>query len=333
MNGDDPRTTNHAPPRLLTIGRVNLDLFVTEPGMPTANATPFRACVGGSPTNIAIVAQRLGVPSAVLSSVGADFAGELLRRQLTATGVRTDWVLTGIGATSLALLATMDADQIVRQFYRHDPADSHVKRSVIPDLPWDSLEALVISADAVARGEMVETVRAAVEEAARQAIPVWWDLDLRPSTWPDLAEYAQVVGEAVEDGSVIIGTEDEFAALFKLADDDISGVEKALAKAAFPHVVLKRGAEGATLLVEGREQASAPAETVDPVCTVGGGDATAGSLLAARLSGIDWERSLRLAMRVAGWTVQQPYCSTGFPALRDLGLSALDPCQVDGIMS
>ncbi|MTD54368.1 carbohydrate kinase family protein [Amycolatopsis pithecellobii] len=321
------------PPRLLTVGRMNLDLYAKELGVRMADATSFRASIGGSPTNIAIVAQRLGLPSAVLSAVGADFTGQLLRNQLAATGVRTDWVFTRAGATSLALLATVAADQGERQFYRHDPADSHVEPSVVPQLPWGSLEAIAVSADAIARGEMAETVRAVCAEADRLAIGVWWDLDLRPSTWPDLSEYARANRALVYGASVLIGTEAEFAALFGLAADDITGVEKTLGTAPFPLVVLKRGAQGASLLVDGKEEISVPAHAVSPVCTVGGGDATAGSLIAARLAGFGWGDSLRLAMRVAGWTVEQPFCSTGFPALSDIGMSALDPGQLGEVVS
>jgi sugar/nucleoside kinase (ribokinase family) len=330
MNLDTAPTPNWTP-RLLTVGRVNLDMYVEGLGVAMADASSFRASVGGSPTNIAIAAARLGLPSAVLSAVGADFAGELVRKQLAATGVRTDWVLTLPGSTSLALLATLSADVGERQFYRDDPADARVDRAVVAVLPWGSLEAIAISADAVARGDMADTITAIVEQADRRAIPVWWDLDLRVSTWADPGHYARIVRAAVQDASVVIGTENEFAALFGLDADDVTGVEKALAEAAFPQVVLKRGGAGAALFIDGHEQTSAPAEVIDPVCTVGGGDATAGSLIAARLSGFDWEHALRLAMRVAGRTVQQPYCSSGFPTLTDIGLSALDPDQLDEV--
>jgi 5-dehydro-2-deoxygluconokinase len=312
-----------ARPRLLTVGRINLDFYVEELGVAMAQASTFRGTVGGSPTNIAIVAARLGLPSAVLSAVGADYAGELVRNQLAATGVCTDWVLTRPGSTSMALLATLAADVGERQFYRHDPADTHVDPSVVPALPWASLEAIAVSADALARGQMADTVSTVIAQAHRHAIAVWCDLDLRPSTWADPGDYAQAVRPVVEDASVIVGTEDEFAALFGLDADDTAGVENALLSAAFGQVVLKRGAQGAALYIDGREQVAVPAQAVHPVCTVGGGDATAGSLIAARLNGADWPDALRLAMRVAAWTVEQPYCSTGFPTLADLGLADL----------
>jgi hypothetical protein len=52
---------NDGAPALLTVGRVNLDLYVEELRVAMAGATSFRPSVGGSPTNIAIVAHRLTV--------------------------------------------------------------------------------------------------------------------------------------------------------------------------------------------------------------------------------------------------------------------------------
>lgn len=325
----DQATTPPRPPLLLTVGRLNLDLYVEQLGVAMADASMFRASVGGSPTNIAIVARRLGVPAAVLSAAGTDPAGDLVLTQLSATGVDTRWIRRlPVGSTSMALLATLSADRGERQFYRHDPTDAHVAPDAVSDLPWDSLRAVALSADALAVGAMADTVRAVGGEAHRRGIPIWWDLDLRPNSWvTDPARYAAIVVPALEYAAVVVGTEDEYAALFGLAPDDLNGVETALAEHAFPHAVLKRGADGASLFIDGRRDLSVPAVTFDPVCTVGGGDAVAGTLVAARLAGCDWSESLNLAMRVAGWTVQQPYCSTGFPTPAQLGIEPLDPAS------
>lgn len=139
MNVDDA-TTPTRPPLLLTVGRVNLDLYVEQLGVAMADTATFRASVGGSPTNIAIVARRLGVPAAVLSAAGTDPAGDVVLSQLGATGVDTRWIgRLPAGSTSMAILATLSADQVERQFYRHDPTDAHVGPQAVPGLPWDSL--------------------------------------------------------------------------------------------------------------------------------------------------------------------------------------------------
>lgn len=314
----------HALPQLLTVGRINMDLYVDQLGVPIAEATSFRASVGGSPTNTAIVAQRLGMPAAVLSATGSDYAGELVVNQLADFGVSTAWVQRlPSGSTSLALLATLSADEGERQFYRDDPADAKVDAAIVPDLPWDSLRVVALSADALARGSMAETVAAVAKEAGRRGVPVWWDLDLRPSSWPDRATYAKTVRPAIAGATVVIGTEDEFAHLVDQDLADATTIRTAAQESRVQDVVLKLGSAGAMLISEAEPDLTVGAVSAAPVCTVGGGDATAGTLVAARSAGLSWKESLELSMRVAGWTVEQPFCSTGFPNLCDLGLDPL----------
>jgi sugar/nucleoside kinase (ribokinase family) len=315
--------TSRQPPILLTVGRINLDLYVDALGVAMADATTFRASVGGSPTNIAIVAQRLGLPSAVLSAAGQDYAGDLVINQLQSFGVDTRWVSrTPEGATSLALLATLEPDVGQRQFYRHQPADAYLHSSVVDTLPWDSLRTIVISADALALGTTPRTISSLLDRAAEHTVPVWWDLDLRPSSWPNLTRYADTVAGSLTHGAGVIGTVEEFAALHGLPPEDVGAVRTAAQLSGSPDTVLKLGAQGAVWFTNGNEIA-VPAATAEPICTVGGGDAAAGSLIAGRLAGLPRREALQLAMRVAAHTVQQPYCSTGFPTLHDLRIDSL----------
>lgn len=318
-------------PLLLTVGRINLDMYVDALGVPMADATSFRASVGGSPTNIAIVAQRLGLPSAVLSAIGDDFAGDLVLTQLARFGVDTRWVQrSSEGATSLALLATLAPDTGQRQFYRHDPADAHLDPTLVESLPWESLKLVVLSADALAGGTTPQMITTLAERAARHAVPVWWDLDLRPSSWIDPDHYADAVGPALAGATGVIGTSEEFAALHRLAADRPAAIRNAVQHSRCAETVLKLGAHGAVWWHDGQE-IHAPAATSKPVCTVGGGDATAGALIVGLLAGLSRADALRLAMRVAAHTVQQPFCSTGFPAPSDLGIEPLfRPASITG---
>lgn len=309
-------------PVLLAVGRLNLDLFGVETGVPMAEVRSFRASVGGSPTNIAIAARRLGVAAAVLTAAGTDPAGDLVVRQLAATGVDTRWVrrLTR-GSTSMALLATVSPDDGERQFYRDDPSDVHLDPSHARDLPWSSLLLVVLSADALARGTTPGLVAAVSAEARQRGVPVWWDLDLRESNWTSLDHFGEVVRPALDGSTVVLGTEAEFAALLGLPPDDLPAVHRGVRDLDLALVILKTGPEGAVLLARGAAPVHVPASVVSPVCTVGGGDALAGGLVRARLAGESWLDALAYAMRVAGWTVGRPGCSEGFPSQEDLDAS------------
>jgi len=312
-----------AQPEILTIGRVNFDLYVASAGVSIADGTHYVASVGGSPANIAIVARRLGIRSAVLSATGADFSGRLVRQELERHGVDTRWLgESSAGATSLALLATLDPDRGERQFYRDNPADFYVVPTVVDALPWESLRAVVVSADALAAGHMASTAAVVAQTAADRGVQVWWDLDLRSTSWTG-RKYADVVPVAVEGTAVVVGTEEEFAAFLDIEQFTYNTFMAGIRERNLATAVLKRGPRGAALFLEGRQALEAPATATDPVCTVGAGDTTAGALVAARMAGRTWPQSMELAMKAAAWTVSQPYCSTGFPTPAELRIDPL----------
>lgn len=313
-------------PQVLTVGRINLDFYVSDLGVHMRDAKTFVASVGGSPTNVAIVAQRLGVRAAVLTATGDDFAGQLVRRQLTDTGVDVRWVHTIAGApTSMAILAQPSPDEGERQFFRSGPADSLLTGSHAADLPWDTLDIVLLSGDAMASGTTRSLLPELVEAAGNHGCEVWWDLDLRPSSWATMDHYGSAVAPALRTADVVIGTEEEFSALLGLGEPTRSELVDAVRALDLPRVALKLGPDGIVLITDHVVGTTVPSVSDHPACTVGGGDATAGSLVAARLSGQSWQDALELAMRVAGHTVEQPYCSDGFPTLAQLRPPASRP--------
>ena len=62
---------------LLTVGRISIDLYCDQVGADWDAARTFSKAVGGSPTNVAIAAARLGHRAAVYTKVGADPFGEV----------------------------------------------------------------------------------------------------------------------------------------------------------------------------------------------------------------------------------------------------------------
>lgn len=72
---------------LVALGRVSLDLFSTEVGAPFERIPGFDLRVGGSPSNVAIGASRLGLKAALLTAVGADRVGDTVLRHLRREGV------------------------------------------------------------------------------------------------------------------------------------------------------------------------------------------------------------------------------------------------------
>ena len=113
---------------LITVGRVNMDLFARDVGAAFEDVTAFDAMVGGSPTNIAIGTSRLGLRSIAFTAVGADQVGDYVLRYLSDEGVVTDFIPRKPDKlTSLALLGVQPPDRIETTMARVD-VDDHQTR-------------------------------------------------------------------------------------------------------------------------------------------------------------------------------------------------------------
>src|SRR5271165_2249163 len=72
---------------LITMGRIGVDLYPEQIGVPLAEVTTFAKSLGGSPTNVAVGAAQLGVRAAVITKVGDDPFGPYIRRAVRDFGV------------------------------------------------------------------------------------------------------------------------------------------------------------------------------------------------------------------------------------------------------
>ncbi|WP_160148882.1 PfkB family carbohydrate kinase [Amycolatopsis alkalitolerans] len=297
---------------LLTVGRVNLDLYSQQTGAEFAEARTFEAMIGGSPSNIAVAAARLGVRTAVFTAVGDDLVGDWVLRAFERAGVDTTYVARKPGVhTSLALLGQIPPDDFPRTFYRDNPADIHLTVDEAASLPLAQVRAVLVSADVFARGSTADAAAWIMRTCREHDTTVYIDLDLRPEHWPKPDEYSLLVGAATNDADVVLGTAEEFAAL---QQTDPQGIELSGEKQV---MVLKRGGDGARVLTSEREF-EAPVFDVPVASTVGAGDAFAAGLISGRIHGSSWEASARLASACGAITVSRFGCSEGFPTLGEV---------------
>ena len=66
-------------PQVLTVGRIGVDLYPEQTGVPLSAVTTFARSLGGTATNVAVGATRLGRRAAVLTKVGPDEFGTFVR--------------------------------------------------------------------------------------------------------------------------------------------------------------------------------------------------------------------------------------------------------------
>jgi 5-dehydro-2-deoxygluconokinase len=300
---------------LITMGRVSVDLYPEQIGVSLADVRTFAKSLGGSATNVAVAAARLGHRTAVVTKVGDDPFGPYVRRALRDFGVDDRWVGTHPTLrTPIVFCEIHPPDDFPLLFYREPKA---------PDMTiaTDELDLDAIRAARVfwttGTGLSDEPSRTATLTAlqARDAGITVHDLDHRPMFWPHAEEAGRWAREALKHATVAVGNRDEVAVAVGTRDPHEASA--ALLELGVRIAIVKQGPAG-VLVRTADALAEVPPVPVDVVCGLGAGDAFGGALVHGLLEGWDIERTVRLANAAGSFVAGQLACADAMPTLDDL---------------
>ena len=104
---------------LITIGRSSVDLYGSQIGGRLEDMRSFQKYIGGSPTNIAAGAARLGLKSAVITRVGNEHMGRFILEELKKEKVNTEGIrIDKKRLTALVILGIKNQNNFPLIFYR-----------------------------------------------------------------------------------------------------------------------------------------------------------------------------------------------------------------------
>lgn len=301
----------------LVIGRVGMDLSPDPAGTSTQDATTMMVAMGGSSANIAAGLVKFGCSAALVTCVSDDAVGWYCEGQLDAYGIDRSHVrrIKGEERTSLAIYETRVEDH-QSVIYRNNAADFQMSIEDIEAIDFKQYGAL-ITAGTVFAAEPSRTATFRAFELARDAgIPIIFDVDYRPYSWPSAAVAQEVLSKAGDMADVIVGNDEEFGFM---AGGIAHGLNKAraLASTSAAIVVYKMGAEGAITFADDQEIRTGiyPVKAVKPT---GAGD----SFMAGFLAGLSEDRPLQDSIlrgsACASIVVAKPGCAPAMPNTAEL---------------
>lgn len=303
---------------VLTVGRISVDLYAEQLGVPMRAVRSFRKSIGGTATNVAVAAARLGHRTAVFTRVGDDPFGEYIRWALpNEFGVDVRFV--GVDPdfrTPLAFAEMEDPGEPALTFYREPQApdmqirSDDVDRATVEEVPIFWFPASRLSTEP-SRGCLHELL--AWRQAATHTV---LDLDWRPQFWPDKATAAAELDAVLEQVTMVIGNREECEVAVGHGDPDAAA--EALLARGVRAVVVKLGPDGVLVADADGLRERIPPHPVEVVCGLGAGDAFGGALCHGLLSGWDLARCAR-AGNVAGAIVaSRLMCADDMPYLEEI---------------
>jgi 5-dehydro-2-deoxygluconokinase len=304
---------------LITMGRVGVDLYPEQIGVRLADVQTFAKSLGGSATNVAVAAARLGARAAVITKVGDDPFGPYVREALEDFDVDARWVGTHPTLrTPVVFCEIFPPDDFPLLFYREPQA---------PDMTLD-VDELDFEAIREARvfwttgtGLSAEPSRSATLAALRarrdaddDAITVH-DLDHRPMFWSDESEAGHWAREALSHATVAVGNRDEVEVATGTRDPEAAA--DALLELGVRVAIVKRGPEGVLARTED-ETVEVPPVRTEVVNGLGAGDAFGGALVHGMLEGLGLRETIELANAAGALVASRLACADAMPTIGEL---------------
>ncbi|NRB19177.1 MAG: 5-dehydro-2-deoxygluconokinase [Rhodobacteraceae bacterium] len=301
----------------LVIGRVGMDLYPDPAGTSIAEASTMAVGMGGSSANIAAGLVKLGCQSALLTSLSDDAVGWYCEGQLDQYGIDRTYVkrITGEFRTSLAVTETRLADhQTV--IYRNNAADFQMTLNDVEAVDYSQYGALITAGTVFAAEPSRSATFRAFELAREAGLPIIFDVDYRPYSWPSQQEAEQVLSRAGALSDVIVGNDEEFGFM---AGDIGRGLDKAraLAGSSAAIVVYKMGPEGAVTFANQQEIRTGifPVTALKPT---GAGDSFMAGWLASLAEGREMRDAVLRGSACASIVVARPGCAPAMPVMAEL---------------
>ncbi len=305
---------------VITTGRVGVDLYPRQSGVGLAEVTEFARFLGGTATNVAVQAARLGSRSAVVTKVGSDPFGDYVRGALDSFGVENRWVGTDSQLrTPIVFCELHPPDDFPLLFYREPSApdlqlvlgDFDLEAVVEAGVFWTTGTALC---EEPSRSTILEML-ALRRERSPAAVTIH-DLDYRPMFWPQESDPGDLARQALALATVAVGNQDEVEMAVGTRDPEQAA--RLLLDLGLHLAIVKRGPEGVLALAADGQRIELDPVKLEVVNGLGAGDAFGGTLAHGLALGRPLDEVLRDANVAGAIAASRLACADDFPTQEEI---------------
>jgi ribokinase len=298
-------------PAICVVGSINLDMNAYVDRFPklgeTMHGQRFATGYGGKGANQAVMAARMGGAVTFVGSVGDDLFGRDMRANLEAEGIATQYITTSAGLSSGVAVITI-SEQGENTIIVIAGANGRVDARAV-HAAWDAIASARVLVC------QLEIPLAATQLALRKAREAGVMTIFNPAPaikdLPDeLFELSNVCCPNETEAEILTGI------AVKTQEDAAAAAHRLLDRGA-QNVIVTLGARG-SLLVNHAETLHIETDVVQPVDTVGAGDAFVGSLAYFLAGGKSLPDAIRRANQIASISVQYAGAQSSYPRVKDL---------------
>ena len=305
---------------LLTVGRVGVDIYPQQNG-PLKDVSTFAKYLGGTATNVAVGAARLGRRTAVLTKVGPDGFGEFVREALVGFGVDPSYVGTAEGLLTPVVFCELDPPE--------DPGLVFYRQPIAPDLtigdddvPWDLVRDVPVfwvtgtgASVEPSRTSQLAMLKHRGRPEAGSGRHTVLDLDWRPMFWSSPEQASAEYDAMLDHVTVAVGNRAEVEVAVGTSDPHEAATGCSTAASSWPWS--RWAARACSSPPPSGRDVVAP-HPVEVVCGLGAGDAFGGALVHGLLAGWDPVKIAGYANAAGAIVASRLACADAMPTLDEL---------------
>ncbi len=178
---------------ILCIGELLIDFIGHEKNASITDTKNYHRFLGGSPTNVAVNAARLGLKSAIVASCGQDGLGDFIVGKLIDDNVETSFINRSSGLPTSIILVSKSLD--TPDFTAYREADCVIPDGIITDELLKSSKIYHTTCFALSKNPARTTILKAAKRASELGIQLSIDLNYSEKIWPNRDEAKDVIKE------------------------------------------------------------------------------------------------------------------------------------------
>ena len=282
---------------IICAGEVLIDFIGHEVNTSINRTKDYHRYLGGSPTNVAVNATRLGLQSVLVATCGDDGLGEYIVRKLKDNKVITTQIRKSETEPTSVIFVSKSTG--TPDFIPYREADFQILPSQISDELLQNAKIFHTTCFALSKNPARTTIVDSAIKAKSMGLQTSIDINFSERIWPDREEAKQVLSDYLSTDPLVKLSEDDCYRLFAAAktEDFIFDYFHGLGAST---ICLTKGKDGVVLSDKEHGIFHQKATHIEEIKdTTGAGDAFFSCFLYARLSNKNIEDTITIAQKLA----------------------------------
>lgn len=287
---------------IISIGEVLVDFIGHEMNTSINRTKDYHRYLGGSPTNVAVNASRLGLKSLLVASCGQDGLGDYIVRKLKANNVITTQIRKSETAPTSVIFVSKSTN--TPDFIPYREADCEIFEDQLPDEIIAKAKIFHTTCFALSKNPARQTILNRAKKAKELGVQLSIDINFSERIWLNREEAKLVIKEYLSNDPLVKLSEDDCYRLFAEVKSEEYIFEYFHALGAST-ICLTKGKNGVVVSDVNHGMFFQEAIQIDEIKdTTGAGDAFWTGFLFAQLSHKSLEESITIAQKLASIKLQ-----------------------------